>query len=334
MRRVVASGAGVELEEVGRPHPPEGCVLVRSCCTLISPGTELHYIRRAKLTGIRQPLGYCAAGVVEALGNRVEELQTGDCVVAMGWGYALHADYIIVPQRLCAKISDTVPHEQAVFSALACTAFHALDRAGEVDGNTVLVVGAGLVGQLVTRTAQLRGARVGIVDLIGARARHANADFVVPHESDEWARHLPTPVDKVIFTAASAAADAAFANSVRALRQEPNGRPIGRIVMVGRCDVQLGFSVELGNVDICNSAHAGFGYRDDEYVRGIKSYPAPAGQNLVDINLRNALAAVASGALDVSTIHTHRLSILKAPEAYRLLQESSSTALGVTLHYD
>src|SRR5271157_2402363 len=90
--------------------PPEaGQLAIRAACSLISPGTELHYIARAVEWKTQQPLGYCSSGWVEAVGDRVTGFSEGDRVIAMGWNYAVHANRICVPYRLCLKIPSGMP---------------------------------------------------------------------------------------------------------------------------------------------------------------------------------------------------------------------------------
>jgi threonine dehydrogenase-like Zn-dependent dehydrogenase len=223
-----------------------------------------------------------------------------------------------------------MPWRDAVFAPLLCTALHALDRAGVEEGRagaaSALVLGGGLVGQLLARAARMRGLRVVLEDPNPARAGLAGA-AAVPGEA-------PPGRFDIVFLALSGQADAAFARAVAALPREPGGRPCGRIVVVGRIDLSLAFSVELGNIDLANVAHCGFGYRSSHYVEGRIDLRPPPGQSLVDENLRRAVAAIASGAVDVSRLHTHTFPRAEAAAAYRLLAAPLTPALGVAISHE
>jgi len=115
---------------------------IRAACSLISAGTELHYVHETRRQGGELALGYCSTGVVEQVGAGVTGFSVGDRVSAMGWGHAVHAESICVPYRLCVRLPDELPFEHAVFANLAATALHAVHRATLTAADTVLVVGA------------------------------------------------------------------------------------------------------------------------------------------------------------------------------------------------
>ncbi|MEI2385868.1 zinc-binding alcohol dehydrogenase [Breoghania sp. JC706] len=333
MKRVLASASGeIVVEETAPPQTASGHVLIAASCSLISPGTELHYRGEAGRRGVPMPLGYCSSGTVIETGAGVEGLSAGDRVVAMGWGHALHAGIVAVPQRLCRRLPDDVDFEHGVFAALICTALHARARAGPVAGTSALVIGAGLVGHLVARTLRLGGADLGLSDIDVGRMTRTRADFQVVAGPTGWETRPARDIDIIVLTL-SGRHDDILARCAASLRREPNGRPIGRIVVVGRLETRVAFDVTLGNIDVLNAAHAGYGYRDAAYVSGHVSYPPPPGQSLVDDNLAEAVELVAAGGVDPASLHTHRFAVEDAAQAYSLLADPASGALGVTLHY-
>ena len=145
MKQVVQNLRGdVRLADVPPPSLRPGGVLVRTVCSVVSPGTEranveqtrrpllararerpdlvrqvLERIRKdglgATLRSVNQrldalvPMGYSSAGVVEGVGEGVEELRVGDWVACAGGGYASHAELVWVPKLLCARVPAYAP---------------------------------------------------------------------------------------------------------------------------------------------------------------------------------------------------------------------------------
>ncbi|MCG7528210.1 3-hydroxyacyl-CoA dehydrogenase NAD-binding domain-containing protein, partial [Streptomyces sp. OfavH-34-F] len=195
-RRLVARGAPLPvLEEADCPAPGPGELRVRAAWSLVSPGTELHYLDRSARTGEPFPLGYCSAGIVDAAGPGVTGFAPGDRVIAMGWGEAVHAGLITAGYRLCRKVPDGIDLADAVVANLAATAVHAVDRAGLAPGDEVAVVGAGIVGQLVAQTAAALGNRVTLLDLRPDRLREAAALGIEVAEADAFLAGARTPAE-------------------------------------------------------------------------------------------------------------------------------------------
>jgi threonine dehydrogenase-like Zn-dependent dehydrogenase len=324
--------AGVVWEEAPAPEPAAGELQIAAACSLVSPGTELHYIERTKADGRRLRLGYCSSGHVEALGPQIPAggggggFAVGDRVIAMGWGYAWHAEVIRVPYRLCVKVPDGLPFERAVFANLAATALHAVHRAGLGPEDEVLVVGAGLVGQLVAQVAAGTARRVLLADRAPARLATAAALGLVPvavpaggslRQAVE-AIAGPAAVAK-IFLCVTGDATAVLAEAVALLAARNRGGARGVLVGVGRFTAEVAFDVEMGNLDIRFAARCGAGYRDDDYVHGRTTLAAPPGEATVDANLAASLDLVARDVLRPAAMDVLRLGFNEAPAAYPLL---------------
>lgn len=342
MLRLMADGfAGPALRQADEPGPAPGQVGIRPECSLISAGTELHYIRRGRETGERFDLGYCTAGVVTAVGPSAPGFAPGDRVIGMGWGYAVHAERVRVPYRLCVKVADGVRLDDAVFANLAATALHAIRRSRLAPGEDVLVVGAGLVGQLVARCAAVRAGAAAVIAMdrhagrLG-RAEAAGIATLRPDPGETLAQALrrlhPRARPTKAFLCLSGDASAAFAQAAQAL--DSRGTAAGRsaLVCVGRFRLAAEFSVELGNVDILNSARCGEGYRDDDYAHGRTNLVAPPGEATVDANLRECLDLIREGNLAPRPLNTHQVDFRDALSAYPLFDRPDE-ALGVTFHY-
>lgn len=181
----------VFLQEVAAPRVRPGHVLVESSCSLISAGTErmlLDFGRAGWIAKARQqpekvkqvlakvrtdglvptietvlnkldqamPLGYCNVGRVVEVGEGVQEFRTGDRVVSNG----PHAEVVLVPKHLVARIPDEVSDEEASFTVLGAIALQGIRLVGPTLGETVALFGLGLIGQLAAQVLRAHGARV------------------------------------------------------------------------------------------------------------------------------------------------------------------------------
>ncbi|HKS42991.1 MAG TPA: zinc-binding alcohol dehydrogenase, partial [Blastocatellia bacterium] len=206
----------LKVEELPPPALKPGGVLVRTAFSLISAGTERTIVETAqsslvgkarsrpdlvrqvfdtfKREGLRstyekvkarldqsKPLGYSASGVVMAVGSQVQEFRVGDRVACAGGGYATHSEVIFVPKNLCAKLPDGASLESACYTTVGSIALQGLRLADMRLGETVAVIGLGLVGQLTVQLLKAAGCRCLGVDIDKAAcelAKKSGADLV------------------------------------------------------------------------------------------------------------------------------------------------------------
>ena len=102
------------------------------------------------------PMGYSNVGVVINVGNKVQNIKVGDRVVSNG----SHSEIVSVPQNLCAKIPDNVCDETAAFSVIGAIALQGIRLANPTFGETVVVIGLGLVGLMAIQLLKANGCRV------------------------------------------------------------------------------------------------------------------------------------------------------------------------------
>lgn len=331
-RALVAAGAdGLRSVDWPTEPPGPGRVRIETACSLVSPGTELHYLDQCRKTGAVQPLGYCAAGTVRDVGEGVPGLAPGDRVIAMGWNHAVHADVISVPWRLVQPVPDELPLTSAVVADIAATAVHAGDRAALRAGDEVLVVGAGLVGQLVAQMAQDRGATVSVMERNPGRMAATRRLGAKPRDERSLAGPEPDEPSgrRCVFVCATSDATQTLRSAMAWAGRGP-GRPV--VVAVGRFSAGIEFSAELGNVDLRNSARCGTGYRDDDYVHGRRDLTPPEGEDTVDNNLARALDLVRRGAVRPEAMAIPHMPIIEAEHAYDLLR-SRGDAVSVLFTY-
>jgi threonine dehydrogenase-like Zn-dependent dehydrogenase len=286
-------------------------------------------------------LGYCSSGYVEEVAEGAHGFSVGDRVIAMGWGYAIHAEQIAVPYKLCVKLPKSLSFEHAVFANMSATALHAVHRARLEGNERVLVIGAGLVGQMVMQWARMQVQEVVASDLSHNRLKIAEASGITCIYPDPTNKLLSQQAMEhsqgrgfdTVFLCSSGNATELFNQCLQLMNRYRDGHKRGTIVVVGRLEAHLQLNVDLGNVDIRYSARCGAGYRDEEYVHGRVTYEAPSGEGTVDRNLAESVDAIHQGRLDPSLWHTHRFPVREATQAYELLKDPEQ-ALGVTLHYE
>ena len=180
------------IAEVPIPTPKPGTALVKTASSLVSAGTERMLVEfaekslmgkarsrpdlvrqmvdKARREGVistidqafnrlDQPmvLGYSSAGEIIALGEGMRGFQIGQRVACAGGGYAVHAEYAIVPQNLLAAIPDSVSYDQAAFATLGAVAMHGFRLSDAQVGEFVIVIGLGLLGLLAAGIAKAAG---------------------------------------------------------------------------------------------------------------------------------------------------------------------------------
>jgi threonine dehydrogenase-like Zn-dependent dehydrogenase len=317
LRLLVDGRRGPRLEEVETPPCLAGQVLIRTVCSLVSPGTERHYVSRCRETDEQLRLGYCVAGVVEQVGEGVTSVAPGERVIGMGWSYACHAECVAVPQRLVCKVPDFCELDDAVFANLLATAVHAVDRASLTTGDRVLVVGAGLVGSLVAEVCSNITRDVMLTDqhareVPGRKHPFELASAMTAHP-EPWAERF---TKAFVCISGEATAWMKVLPGMLSARGNEQHRP--RVIGVGRYTAQMTFSVEMGNLDVVFAARCGEGYRNERYVHGDLALAPLPGEASVDANLRRSLELIANERIHVRHLVGRRIGLAELPAFYEL----------------
>src|SRR3990170_5823390 len=127
-------------------------------------------------------LGYSSAGTIVALGKNtiapsmgVQGFKVGQRVACAGGGFAVHAEYNVVPRNLLTPLPKNVDFETAAFTTLGAIALHGFRLAEPQIGETVAVIGMGLLGLLTAQIAAAAGCSVLGVDVDPARIALASS---------------------------------------------------------------------------------------------------------------------------------------------------------------
>ena len=335
-------GRGVISVQEG-PIPPhkDGELLVEVNASLVSPGTELGGVkgRREKPNPKASPsmFGYQNAGVVIAKGNGCDRFKIGERVACLGGGFAPHATHGVCPVNLTFAVPDNLSDEEAAYNHLAATALHAIRRAQLQIGQTLVVVGSGIIGQISLQLGRLSGCRVVGLDRLPMRlelAKRLGAHLVV-----NTAEKDPVPivkeftegygVDAAIMAFGGDGTDA-FLQLAKIMKTAPDTHQMGCIVIVGGCTVTARYAAAIGNVDVRSSSRPGPGYHDDAWEHG-RDYPPVFVEWTTRRNVELCLRLISEGQLDVKSLTTHRTPLSKAPEACEDLIQHPDRALGVVI---
>jgi len=348
------------LVELPAPAVERGHLLIRTRTSLVSQGTEKMLVEfgkaslwqkaRSQPDRVRQvlqkirtdglvptidavfrrldepmPLGYCNCGEVAGVGEGVAGFSVGDRVASNG----PHAEIVLVPVNLCARVPATVTDDEAAFVVAAAIALQGIRLAAPTLGETVAVVGLGLLGQLAVQLLRANGCRVLGYDLDPAKvgmARRFGADTLCVAGEGDPVRHALAAsnglgVDAVIVTASTSSNDA-MAQCAQMSRKR------GRIVLVGVVGLKLNradfYEKELSFQVSCSY---GPGRYEDAYEEKGFDYPAAFVRWSEQRNFQAVLEAMGSGALDVKPLITRRVPLERFAEIYSDLNGSGLASL-------
>lgn len=359
----------VRVEDVPSPALRPGGVLVRTAFSLISAGTERAKVELAQrslvgkararpeqarevLATLRQqgpvatyrkvmnrlaalqPLGYSCSGVVIAVGSGAVEFQVGDRVACAGAGYANHAEVNFVPKNLCEKVPEGVEPEEAAFATLGAIALQGVRQAEVRLGETVAVIGLGLVGLLAVQLLKAAGCQVigmdpnpdrcRLSEELGCRATANSRQTMLTLASQITNGN---GVDAAILAAATSSSEP-VALAGRICRDK------GRVVVVGA----VGMSVPRPayyqkELELRFSRSYGPGRYDPEYEEKGHDYPIGYVRWTEKRNMEAVLHLIAEGKVDVRSLISHRFPIAHAAQAYHLITKGEVPCLGVLLEY-
>jgi predicted dehydrogenase/threonine dehydrogenase-like Zn-dependent dehydrogenase len=365
-----ARSGEIDVAEVPAPQLQPECVLVRVAASLVSAGTErassefasknllqkaqarpdlvrevLGKVRRDGLlstmqavrTRLDQPtaLGYSSAGTVVGVGDGVTDLVVGDRVACAGAGYAVHAEAACVPRLLCAKIPEGVSLEDAAFTTVGAVAMHGLRIADVKLGDTVAVIGLGLLGQLTVQMLKAAGCRALGMDIAAARVDlaiklGATSATASASEFRDMCMQLTRGfgADAVLITAETASSD-----PVNLAGQVARDRAVVTAVGTVGMDIDRKAYYEK-ELDFRISRSYGPGRYDTVYEQKGRDYPIGYVRWTETRNMDGFLQLLAERKLDLQSLITHRFPIEKAHGAYALITgKSHEPFLGVLFTY-
>ncbi len=347
------------LEEVPAPKVKRGCILIKTTRTLVSVGTERmlvefgranmlqkamqqpdrvkQVIAKVKTEGLKPtltavfnklgqplPLGYCNVGKVIAVGDGVTDFKTGDRVASNGQ----HAEFVCVPKNLCAHIPDNVSDEEAAFTVIGSIGLQGIRLCDPQLGETIVVVGLGLIGLITAELLVANGCRVIGIDLDAGKIEIAKKKGIIainPRDGVDAVKHITELTDNIgadgVIITASAKTDEIISDAARMSRKR------GRIILVGVIGLNVSradfYEKELTFQVSCSY---GPGRYDDNYEKAGIDYPLPFVRWTEQRNFKALLQTISSGKLEVKSLITERVPLNEYNKIYANISSGSSIA--------
>ncbi len=363
----IKTGAST-VEDVPVPTPRKGQALVKVAASLVSAGTERMVVEfaekslvgkarsrpdlvrqvvdkarreglvntaQAAFNRLDQPmaLGYSTAGTIVALGEGVEGFQVGQRVACAGSGYAVHAEYNVVPRNLLTPLPDNVDFESAAFTTLGAIALHGFRLAEAQIGENVAVIGMGLVGLLTAQIATAAGCNVLGIDIDPTRISLASSLGLRAVRRAEAVSSSAALTAERGFDAILICADTSSNDPVELAGAIARDR--ARVVATGA--VGLTFPRKIyyeKEISFINSRSYGPGRYDSSYEEQGKDYPLGYVRWTEGRNFEAVVDLMARGKLNVQPLITHRFDINEAAQAYEVITgKRNEPFLGVVLTY-
>lgn|SRR5579875_2116294 len=359
--------------DVPAPACDPGGVLVRTLYSLISTGTELMKVGESKMSLLAKararpdqlkkvletvqqqgalaayrkamnrldsysPLGYSLCGVVTAVGRGAEQFRTGQLVACAGNEFALHAELNWVPVNLCVAVPEGVAPELAAFATVGSIALQGVRQAKTALGETSLVIGLGLVGQLVVQLLVAAGTKVVGVDTVSERCALAESAGAVlcATPSPEGLAAVEAAVSKAsgglgadhVFLAAGGATNQPVELAARFARDRAT------VVDIGKTKLDLPWNAYYEKeLDVRFSRSYGPGRYDPVYeVEGV-DYPAGYVRWTERRNMACFLDLVASGSVSPGPLVSGTFPLEEAPDVYAKLHAGELAGVGFLFSY-
>jgi predicted dehydrogenase/threonine dehydrogenase-like Zn-dependent dehydrogenase len=270
------------------------------------------------------PLGYCNVGTVMAVGEGVEDFSIGDRVASNG----PHAEFVCIPKNLVAHIPDNVSDEDATFTVIGAIGLQGIRLCDPKLGETIVVVGLGLIGLITAELLIANGCKVIGIDLDNAKIEIAKKKGIVainPGEGTDPVKFVTsftgnTGADGVVITA-SAKTDEIIAQAAKMSRKR------GRIILVGVIGLNISradfYEKELTFQVSCSY---GPGRYDDRYEKEGIDYPLPFVRWTEQRNFSAILDMISRGKLDVASLITDRVALLDYNKIYNNIASKDAIA--------
>ncbi len=360
----------LRLEEVRCPAAGRGFVVVRNACSVVSAGTELMKVRDAGRTligkalerpeqvrkvvetarqmGVKAaydkaanrlaeytPLGYSCCGVVVEAGEGAG-WREGDWVACGGAEFANHAEYVRVPKNLCVALPAGVSPEEGAFATIGAIAMQALRQAGVALGETVAVIGLGLLGQIAVQLLHAAGCRVIGIDIDERRIERARSFGILAGfhpDADDVAGQVRRLTGGV---GADATLITAGGKSNRPVELAAEiARDRGRVVDVGIISLNVPWKPYYEKeLSLVMSRSYGPGRYDAEYELKGADYPVGYVRWTEGRNMAAFLDLLQARRIRMEPLVTHRFEFDRSAEALRRMSENrGEDYVGVVFTY-
>jgi len=369
MKQILIQKGQIHIEDVPAPQVEPGTVLVAVNHSCISVGTELSGIKSggkplwkkaldqpdkvkkafhmALAEGIsktrnmvqntlsaERPTGYSLAGTVIEIGSDVHNLMPGERVACAGAQCAYHAEIVRVPKNLVVPVPKNLGFAEASTVTLGAIAMQGIRRLQPTLGETFVVIGLGILGQLSVQLLKANGCRVMGVDLDSERvalAKSLGMDMGIDGAANQTDQvHRLTEgigADGIVVTAATAS-NSVLSTAFQMCRKK------GRVALVG--DVGLDINrddIYAKELDFFISTSYGPGRYDQTYEEHGLDYPVSYVRWTENRNMGEYLRLVSEGRVNVKSLISATYLLADAPKAYLDLQQPEDKPLIALLSY-
>jgi NADPH2:quinone reductase len=332
MKTVVAQDGQVYITDIPIPQVERNYVLVETEYSAISPGTEMMMLKNKHKSPIS--LGYSATGVVMEIGEGVSHVHVGQRVACYGAPFVKHAEYLLVPKQLAIPVPSHVDPKEAAMVGLGAIAIHALRQADLRFGEVVVIIGLGILGQIMAQVANAAAFKVIGYDLLEERCQklqemgiHSVCRTMEDMEAEIAVHTKGDGVDCVILCAGGKTAGL--------IDQGLNWiRDRGKVLVVG--DLKTEFNREnmfRKEAQVLISRAGGPGRYDKSYEREGFEYPIGFVRWTEGRNMAEYIRLLAAGSLKISQLISRQVPVQHASKAYHWYMNSPQDVLGVVFEY-
>ena len=348
-----------ELAELPSPKVKSGQLLIQTTRSLVSLGTEKMLVEFGKASLIQKarqqpdkvkmvldkikteglmptletvfnkleqplPLGYCNVGKVIEVGEGVTDFRVGDRVASNGQ----HAEFVSIPQNLAAHIPDNISDDEAVFTVIGSIGLQGIRLINPTIGETIVVIGLGLIGLIAAEMLVANGCKVIGYDLDDAKVEIAKTKGIIafnPLKGNDPVKFVNNETNNVGADAVLITASTKSNDIISQAAQMSRKR--GRIVLVGVIGLDISradfYEKELSFQVSCSY---GPGRYDDDYeFKGI-DYPLPYVRWTEKRNFETILQLISSGKLVVKELITEVIALEDFNTIYSDIGNSKSIA--------
>ena len=349
-----------ELTELPSPTVKPGQLLIQTTRSLVSLGTEKMLVEFGKASLIQKarqqpdkvkmvldkikaeglmptvetvfnkleqplPLGYCNVGKVIEVGAGVTDFNVGDRVASNGQ----HAEFVSIPQNLAAHIPDNISDDEAVFTVIGSIGLQGIRLINPTMGETIVVIGLGLIGLLAAEMLVANGCKVIGYDLDDAKVKIAKTKGIIafnPLKGNDPVKFVYNETNNI---GADAVLITASAKSNDIISQAAHmSRRRGRIVLVGVIGLDISradfYEKELSFQVSCSY---GPGRYDDNYEFKGNDYPLPYVRWTEKRNFETILQLISSGKLAVKELISEVIPLEDFNKIYGDIGNSKSIAI-------
>lgn len=333
MKRIVAHNKKIEIieDELPKIEGKPSYVLVKTLYSVISPGTELTILSNSENKQVH--LGYSAMGEVVECGSDITDVKKGDLVACYGAPYVHHDEYLLVPKTLYAKVPDSVDPKEAALGGLGAIAIHALRIAKLQFGETAVIVGLGVLGQLIAKIANAAAYNVIAYDLHESRVEMLKGEniksFSTVEEMEEAIRveTKSRGADAVLLCTGGKRSPLTH-ECLKWIRTK------GKAVIVGDIEPDFPRSLMFGKeAELLISRAGGPGRYDSVYEREAIDYPYEYVRWTEGRNVEEYIRLIKEKRIDVRAFISEVVDLEDAPKEFEKLLDKESTTLTQLIHY-